>query len=65
MKTTKDRDEEDLKKKKKRAPRENKAKDEDSDDDGGWEPVKKGSSMPMVCSHIQKFDSEAERIYDF
>lgn len=54
LKTAKDRDEDDLRKKKKRAPRENKARDEDSDEDGGWEPVKKGSAMPLVCSLIQK-----------
>ncbi|XP_045582241.1 eukaryotic translation initiation factor 3 subunit C [Procambarus clarkii] len=47
LKKTTDRDDDDIKKKKKRLPRENKAKDEDSDDDGGWETVKKGSSMPM------------------
>ncbi|KAG7174371.1 Eukaryotic translation initiation factor 3 subunit C-like [Homarus americanus] len=47
LKKTTDRDDDDLKRKRKRLPRENKAKDEESDDDGGWEKVKRGSSMPM------------------
>lgn len=49
MKKTTDRDDDDVKKKKKRLQREMKSKDEESDDDAGWETVKKGSSMPMVC----------------
>ena len=36
--------------KKKRLPRENVIKDDETDEegDGGWQTVKKGSSMPMV-----------------
>lgn len=49
MKDKREREEDDLKRRKKRSQREIKAKDEESDDDAGWETVKKGSSMPMVC----------------
>lgn len=48
LKKTTDREEDESKKKRRKKAAETKIKEEDSDDDeGGWETVKKGSSMPM------------------
>lgn len=56
LKKTTDREEDDSKKKRRKKPAETKIKEEDSDDDeGGWETVKKGSSMPMVGSYDPRF----------